>query len=368
MCRRIAFAVVPLLLLSVLTDSQTQAQDDNPSSKEFAAAHSEWKDLNKKLDGVIKEFSTAEDDRKDELRILYEQYNKRAKEVLRLLRSTAIAAYKKSPNKDNDVVDALVRFAGYGLFLDDYSAAAEVTSLLTKHDCQAEDLDNIAGQVAYATHDFETAEEYFKSAKEKETISKQSENYLSQMKNTKSLWKVEQELRVKEAKADDLPQVRLETSKGEIIVELFENEAPQSVGNFVSLVESGFYNGLSFHRVLGGFMAQGGCPIGDGTGGPGYSIYCECQKDNFRGHFAGSLSMAHAGKDTGGSQFFLTFRPTPHLDGRHTVFGRVIKGMEVLRRLQRIDPMASTNVEPDKIVKATVLRKRDHQYKPTKVE
>ena len=114
-------------------------------------------------------------------------------------------------------------------------------------------------------------------------------------------------------------------------------------------------------------MAQGGCPKGDGTGGPGYKIYCECQRDDFRHHFTGTLSMAHAGKDTGGSQFFLTFRPTPHLDGRHTAFGRVIEGLEVLPRLQRRDPQRS-RVEPDKILRAEVVRKRDHDYQPTKVQ
>jgi cyclophilin family peptidyl-prolyl cis-trans isomerase len=143
------------------------------------------------------------------------------------------------------------------------------------------------------------------------------------------------------------------------------------VGNFINLVESGFYDGLKFHRVLPGFMAQGGCPKGDGTGGPGYSIYCECNQPNHRKHFRGSLSMAKsAAANTGGSQFFITFAPTPHLDGKHTVFGRVIEGMDVLSKLQRIDPtgqQAPAYVEPDTIISAEVVRKRDHEYLPTKV-
>src|SRR5262249_42783381 len=158
--------------------------------------------------------------------------------------------------------------------------------------------------------------------------------------------------------ANDLPRVKLETTKGTIIIELFENEAPQTVGNFVSLVEKKFYDGLTFHRVLGGFMAQGGDPTGTGTGGPGYHILCECFKPEARQHCRGTLSMAHAGRDTGGSQFFLTFRPTTHLNGRHTAFGRVIEGMDVLAKLQRRDPQAANPPEPDKIVKAKVLRKR----------
>jgi len=138
------------------------------------------------------------------------------------------------------------------------------------------------------------------------------------------------------------------------------------VANFISLVEKGFYNGTPFHRVLPQFMAQGGDPTGTGGGGPGYTIPCECHQPNARVHFRGSLSMAHAGRDTGGSQFFLTFRPTHHLDGQHTVFGRVIKGFDVLAKLQRRDPERPEGPEPDKIVEAKVLRKRNHPYEPKK--
>jgi cyclophilin family peptidyl-prolyl cis-trans isomerase len=180
--------------------------------------------------------------------------------------------------------------------------------------------------------------------------------------------KVEAEMakRAAEAEADDLPRVKIETTKGEIVVELFENEAANTVANFISLVEQHFYDGTPFHRVIPQFMAQGGDPTGTGTGGPGYAIACECETPAARKHFLGSLSMAHAGKNTGGSQFFLTFRPTEHLDGRHTVFGRVIEGFNVLPKLQRTEGEQARG-EPDKILKAEVLRKRDHDYVPDKL-
>ncbi|MCP9774511.1 peptidylprolyl isomerase [Cyanobium sp. HWJ4-Hawea] len=118
----------------------------------------------------------------------------------------------------------------------------------------------------------------------------------------------------------------METDAGSISIELFEAEAPGTVANFVKLAESGFYDGLAFHRVIDGFMAQGGCPNSRdgsggmaGTGGPGYTINCEINSNK---HQAGSLSMAHAGKNTGGSQFFLCHGAQPHLDGVHTVFGQ----------------------------------------------
>ena len=118
----------------------------------------------------------------------------------------------------------------------------------------------------------------------------------------------------------------MDTDAGTIELELFDADAPGTVANFVKLAKDGFYDGLSFHRVIDGFMAQGGCPNSRegargiaGTGGPGYTIPCEI---NARKHVAGSLSMAHAGRDTGGSQFFLCHGPQPHLDGVHTVFGQ----------------------------------------------
>jgi cyclophilin family peptidyl-prolyl cis-trans isomerase len=170
------------------------------------------------------------------------------------------------------------------------------------------------------------------------------------------------------AAAEERPVVLLRTTKGDVIIELYEDEAPNTVANFVSLVEKGFYNGLKFHRVLDGFMAQGGCPKGDGTAGPGYSIACECTRPNAVKHARGSLSMAHAGKDTGGSQFFINFKPTPFLDGKHTVFGQVVQGMDVVDRFQRIDPeKPNPYVEPDQIVEARMLRKRNHPYVAVKV-
>ncbi len=112
------------------------------------------------------------------------------------------------------------------------------------------------------------------------------------------------------------------TTNGNVWIKLTPEFTPNTVANFATLVNDGFYNGLIFHRVIEGFMAQGGCPTGTGTGGPDWAIACETQSDG-QEHKKGSLSMAHAGPDTGGSQFFLCFAPCPHLDGVHTVFGGI---------------------------------------------
>ena len=134
-----------------------------------------------------------------------------------------------------------------------------------------------------------------------------------------------------------MSKVMFETDSGNINFTLFSDDAPNTVSNFEKLIKEGFYDGLAFHRVIPGFMAQGGCPNTKegssgipGTGGPGYSIKCEI---NTNKHLTGSLSMAHAGKDTGGSQFFIVYEPQPHLDGVHTVFG-MTKDMDVVLKLK----------------------------------
>jgi len=176
------------------------------------------------------------------------------------------------------------------------------------------------------------------------------------------LWAQEQRIRSAEASADDLPRVELITVQGRIVLELFENEAPNTVANFVKLAASGYYDGVAFHRVLPNFMAQTGDPNSrpgadgvPGQGGPGYRIVDEHDREGARMHFTGTLSMAKTGPPhTGGSQFFLTHVPPAHLNGKHTVFGRVMSGLDVVR-----------SIEPDDFVETvTVLRKRDHVYEP----
>ena len=133
----------------------------------------------------------------------------------------------------------------------------------------------------------------------------------------------------------------MKTEKGDIHIEFFDEDAPNTVKNFKNLIQDGFYDGLNFHRVIPNFVIQGGCPNGTGTGGPGYHIPCEI---NTQKHLAGSLSMAHAGKDTGGSQFFICHSPQPHLDGVHTVFGRTLD-MDVVNSIEPGDTIISVSAE-----------------------
>ena len=138
-----------------------------------------------------------------------------------------------------------------------------------------------------------------------------------------------------------MPKAIMKTSKGTITLELFEKDAPNTVKNFVALSRKGFYDGLAFHRVISNFMIQGGCPDGNGRGGPGYHIDCEL---NANKHLPGTLSMAHAGRDTGGSQFFICHVACPHLDGQHTVFGRT-KDMPVVNAIRHGVEIESVTIE-----------------------
>ncbi len=130
----------------------------------------------------------------------------------------------------------------------------------------------------------------------------------------------------------------LHTEKGDIQIELFAAHAPRTVNNFVFLAREGFYNGTTFHRVIKGFMAQGGDPTGTGTGGPGYRFADEPGALALKHEGEGILSMANAGPNTNGSQFFITYGPTPHLNGKHAVFGRVVAGMDVAKAIRERDP------------------------------
>jgi peptidyl-prolyl cis-trans isomerase B (cyclophilin B) len=137
-----------------------------------------------------------------------------------------------------------------------------------------------------------------------------------------------------------MKKVEIHTSKGIMKLELFEKDAPKTVENFTKLIAEGYYDGLTFHRVLPDFVIQGGCPSGTGSGGPGYSIDCELEGDN-QFHDRGVLSMAHAGRNTGGSQFFVCHSRTntAHLDRNHTCFGKVYEGLDVIDEITQGDVM-----------------------------
>lgn len=348
-------------------NKEASPPNHGPQNQQFDKLFHQWKDVLAQLWTLQEEYRTAKEDRQTEIEKQYKGLLEKGAALEPELIAVAEKAYAEAPEANGHLAEFLLRIVKAQVEHDRYDHAAEVGELLLKHGCKNDQLNNYYGIAAFALAHFDEAEKYLELAKKAGALDEAGQKCLFQAPDYKALWAKEQQIRAAEAKAGDLPRVLLKTSKGDIELELFENEAPIAVANFIQLVEKGYYNGLTFHRVIRGFMAQGGCPKGDGTGGPGYSIPCECYQPNARMHFRGTLSMAHAGRDTGGSQFFLTFLPTGHLNGKHTAFGRVVKGLDVLAELQTRDPSVANPPTPDRIIEAKILQKRNHPYEPKKL-
>lgn len=336
----------------------------------YQKAFADWKEFLGALQALRQKFPQAKDDAERQSIIdAHDKLVESAESKQMAWLNSAWEAYLANPNKDEELNEIVVQYLVMVFREDRYEKAIKMAEQLIEKKHADPQVYEFAAISHYSLENFEKAQAYFKKAKAAGGLGQMGIRYVEAADKYVKYAEEEAAIRKAEAKANNLPRVKVETTKGDITIELFENEAPNTVASFISLVEKGFYDGTVFHRVLPNFMAQGGDPTGTGGGGPGYNIKCECYGKNFRKHFRGSLSMAHAGRDTGGSQFFMTFLPTDHLNGRHTVFGRIIEGIDVLAELQRRDPSdpQQRGIEPDKIKKATVIRKRDHDYKVEKL-
>jgi cyclophilin family peptidyl-prolyl cis-trans isomerase len=289
------------------------------------------------------------------------------------------AAYTAATTRPAKLEQFLLQLMHHDIQNGRYQWAYQLGNHLRDAGCKAPGLEYSFGVAAFASNHYPEAKTALEQSVGSGQTPQTGAKYLAVVDQYIRFWQEELAIREKEAMAGDLPRVVLHTTDGDIVLELFENEAPETVGNFISLVETGFYDGQTFFRVTRGFVAQTGSPTGTGEDGPGYSIYCECFKPNYRKHFGGSVAMAKFSAkngpptpDSAGSQFFINFQPSPHLNGQFTVFGRVIEGMGVVTRLQpQSDEDEKKNEElirPDRVISAKVLRKRDHEYVPHKVE
>jgi cyclophilin family peptidyl-prolyl cis-trans isomerase len=409
------FACVFTLFAALNAVAQEKSKEATPTADQakaaFQAKFDEYKAAIREIEQLQAEYQTAEPERRKKLNEEVTGTVAHAQSLVNAMVEAAEGVYRAAPNADQQVTDLLSAVAKYytvgrqigrGMPAQDnpddvyypidggdqYERALPIIKLLIDGGAPNTELYVWGFLCAFMTNDYDLAGQYLEKAKEKGAIdaigmaasrSDQSDPQAGLNKNIahlvsaladrydeyKDLWAKESAIRAAEVKANDLPRVKLTTTKGEIVIELFENEAPQTVANFLTLVKQGFYSGSPFHRVLPAFMAQGGAKTDDGQGGPGYTIRDECNRPDYRRHFRGSLSMAKTNQpDSGNSQFFLTFVPTPHLNGRHTAFGRLIEGIEVLGDLQRRSPQHEQNPpKADRIIKAEVLRDRGHEYK-----
>lgn len=365
-------ATAPLVLLVLLRNDAVgqppPSADAEQARQNYEVAVEQWREYLKTLRGINVRYLSAGRSQSMALRAEWDQMMEQGeKDIAPALRSAALAAFQAAPNRDPQLAQLLLNMLSDDIERDFYQDAFDLGSALIASGHEAAEIHDHTGKAAYAIHKFDEARPALQRARDLGVLSDRSRSMLLELDEVQQLWEQEVEQREVDAQSD-LPRVRIVTNRGDVVVELFEDQAPDTVGNFIHLVENGFYENLIFHRVLAGFMAQTGCPNGDGTGGPGYRVYCETDKPDHRNHFRGSLSMAKGdAKHTGGSQFFITFQPTPHLNGLHTVFGRVIEGMEVVDRIQRRDPENPDVRDPDRIERAEVIRKRDHTYVPRKV-
>ncbi|GAB6166824.1 hypothetical protein JCM19992_28240 [Thermostilla marina] len=347
-------------------DGNASAQTEvGPKLREFESMYKSWTELLDRVRDIRLEYQSAGAVKRAQLRQEYESLIAQTDDMMPKLFEAAEEAFDENPNGGGQLIPFLCEICNYRAENGRYQEAMTLGQKLLDHNVHIAAIYIAMAKAAFALEEWDKCAEYLKVVRDSGIQDQEADYYYNSLEFYKKAWAKEQELRKAEAEADDLPRVLLKTTKGEIVVELFEDQAPNTVANFISLVEKGFYDGVAFHRVIPGFMAQGGDPRGDGTGGPGYRIRDEYDQPGARLHFRGSLSMANTGQpDTNGSQFFITYMPTGHLNGKHTVFGRVIKGMDVVDKLQPRDPQRDTDVEPDKILEAKVLRKRDHEYKP----
>lgn len=309
----------------------------------FESLIQNWTELNQKLSNAEEQLASADGDT-ETLRDEYTDLVDQAHDAIESLRDEALRLIKQDKDEGNKALRTLM-----GILLNDAQKGDDRKVLSIGQTLIEQTINPI----------------WFEKAAQSERLSLESREIFDELL-----------IRQREAEADDLPRVKLKTTEGDIVVELYEDQAPGTVGNFISLVESGYYSDRKFHRVIEDFMAQTGGFKSDGSGGqgPGYSIKCECYTPEARPHFTGCLSMAHVGRrDTGGAQFFITFTRTDFLDGKHTVFGRVIEGMEHVDNLQRTHVTINgreeeiPDVTADRILSAEVVRKRDHEYRPNRV-
>jgi peptidyl-prolyl cis-trans isomerase B (cyclophilin B) len=328
------------------------------------------------LQGLKKKFAAAKDN--EAKRIVRNEYTDLIREfeteIYPQMLELADAVWAKDPTS----LDAGEIAMKSAFNSNKFAQARDISAALLAAERRTRDVYRMGGMAEFALHNFaksaEMLEELVKVHKPRDAREEEYlKNYAAEARKYIPFWEKEQAIRANEAALEGaaaLPKVEVETTKGKIVIELFEDHAPNTVASFIETVESQKYNGVKFHRVIPAFMAQTGDtttadddPLNDDLGG-GFTIPCECYTEDTRMHFQGSLSMAHSGKDTGGTQFFITHLPTYWLnyekdkeDSNHTCFGRVVEGMDVVWSIER----------NDEIVAAKVLNKRDHEYKADRV-
>ncbi|MDZ4850850.1 MAG: peptidylprolyl isomerase [Pirellulaceae bacterium] len=312
---------------------------------------------------------------------LYSQLLNEAQQRLDGWRVVIAEIYAAAPEGSKQLTDMVFEMLERDAGRDMFEGLLPMARSVLEHasDIPTPILESI-GFIGYGNNDLDLAEAAWMKLKERQALSEGITKALETLPEQRAKWKQELKRRAADSARNTNPQVAILTSKGQIVVELFEEEAPQAVANFIFLVEKRFYDKKMFFRVIEHFGSQSGCEKADGSGNAGYTIRGEMDADNHRNIFRGSLVLLSGideqtkqfNPDSGSSQFLISTLPQPASDGKMTVFGRVIEGLPVLGAWQRLDltrkeERNDKSVIPDLIIRATVLRKRNHPYVPEAV-
>ncbi len=342
-----------------------------PESEGFKQATEALREHLKEMRALFVRFHVAMSDEAFKHRNAFLDMVEESYQLHQTMMAQALIEFKAGGKNREKIAGMFIRLLDREIEMDRHEGLLPIALALHEAGVQHEKLEIWIVQLAVSANQYEVVEQFIDRVIEKAPENRFFQSLRKDLPMLKQRWATELKMRESDAAGEPLPLVRIATSKGFVEIELFENQAPETVGNFIHLVERGFYDGLDFHTVIEHLAAQGGCPDRDGKGNAGYTIYSEASKPNARKFFRGSVAMAIAGDDpqTASSQFFIPFLPTYDQDGIFTVFGRVTKGMHVVASFERVNASKEKKegepaAMPDEIRSISVIRKRDHAYEP----
>lgn len=354
-------------------DAPAEAEEAAPADPlaEFNQLREQWTEFTRELDKAQFRLNQIRENRGARARLqtavqTYDELLEQGTDLLLRMMAASERAHEADPS-NQEVRDLLQLLAETCLKSDRYEDAQRIALLLAEQSDSVEAYRQ-AFQASLQLLDLPTIDRCYERLQEADAVDEATQQGWDYLTSIRPEVEREMELRAQEASADDLPRVLLETSRGPVVIELFEDQAPNSVAHFLSLVAQGFYDELEFFRVETGFAAVTGCPNNNGTGGSGYEVLNEYDREDRRLPMHGTVSLADQhGQGRLGSQFFIALN-TQAVQGspaKNTVIGRVISGMDAIERLKRVDPETT---EPqfvrDRIERALIVRRREHEYSP----
>ncbi|MCR9296141.1 MAG: peptidylprolyl isomerase [bacterium] len=343
-----------------------------PETEEFTQAVAAFREHIKEMRKVVVRFNTGT---AEEEQMWKDRWNELLQQGIPLYQEMLLAGAKEfeaDPQSRVNIARWLFKVVQQNVDDDRFEGMLPIIKTLLKDKPESEELLRYQGMTAIALNEFDAARDSLSALASVQVGREELRMLQENLDAVEARWEKEKEIREQDAAGEPLPRVLIRTTKGDMEVELYENQAPDTVGNFIYLVESGFYDNQPFHSGKQHFLIQGG---GDDILNPDYTIYGEMNRPDARDFYRGTLGMALSGNpDSGYSQFFIALMPNEELNGKYTAFGRVVKGIEVIANLNKIDPQnkskdsQSPRDEPDEILEIRVLSKRDHDYVPRKVE